>query len=144
MENEVSRVLYCSKISRDRPAQAVTTDLLDILLCSRKENLTHDVTGVLVTNHKVYLQVIEGPSAVVKNLIGHIACDQRHLDFKIVGQQTSDIRLFQEWSLAAISTGKGQEAEDFLFPSFGGRSDETAIHAFCSSLRRYLLKTRTL
>ena len=144
MESEVSRVLYCSRVGKDRLAKDFSMDLVDILLCSRKENLDHEVTGVLVTNQRAYSQVIEGPSSVVRTLIGHIACDLRHSEFRIISQESSDTRLFQEWSMAAISTEKGQEAEGFLFPSFSGQSDATAVHVFCTALRRYLLKTRTL
>lgn len=135
----IYRLLYSSKIPKSRTANEIEDDIEVILRNSRIWNSSAGITGVLVTNKKMYSQIIEGPSAVIKNLIGHISCDPRHQDVRIVSNHKSDKRIFENWSMAFIRTTRDLEAETFLFPSGNGQSNIMAISAFCTSVRNHIL-----
>ena len=57
---------------------------------------------MLVTNTRMYSQVIEGPTSAVKDSIGHIACDGRHRNVRIISSHGSEERIFESWSMAFI------------------------------------------
>lgn len=139
MEQGVCRILYRSVVGANKSATDIGLELGEILLTSRRQNPVHGITGVLATNQKVYAQVLEGPSEAVTELIGHIACDHRHQDFRMVSHEIVEARLFQEWSMALISTVQYHGADDQFFPDITEQTDLAAVSLFCDSLRRHLL-----
>ena len=134
------RLLYCSKIPRSKSSNQIDDDIEIILRKSREENQRFGITGVLVTDRKMYSQVIEGPPPVIKHLIGRISCDDRHGDIKIVSYHNSQTRVFREWSMAFLATTRNLEAEDHIFPTSDAGSNILAISSFCSSVRNCLLE----
>lgn len=137
---QIYRILYSSQIPRQRSATDIEDDIESILRWSRDKNPTLGVTGALVTNKRMYAQIIEGPSSVVKDLLGHIACDTRHHEVRIINCHKSDKRIFEDWSMAFIRTNRNLEAEAYLFPSGNEQSNIMAISAFCMSVRNHIAK----
>jgi hypothetical protein len=52
--------------------------LIDILNSARKNNLKHNVTGVLLYSEGVFIQVLEGNEADVDVIFSKIQADARH------------------------------------------------------------------
>ncbi|WP_168796571.1 BLUF domain-containing protein [Arthrobacter echini] len=75
-------------------------ELGDLLALSRRNNADADLTGVLLYRSGQFLQVIEGPSDVLRERMSIIAADPRHLDVRILFQETIDERHFPDWTMA--------------------------------------------
>ena len=108
---DILRLLYCSRVPRFKSTNEIEDDIEIILRASRAENPHFGVTGVLVTNKRMFSQVIEGPPRLIKDLIGHISCDVRHEHMKIIGFHKSDKRIFREWSMAFLATNRDLEID---------------------------------
>ncbi|HEY1058165.1 MAG TPA: BLUF domain-containing protein [Limnobacter sp.] len=99
------RLLYSSQAKPD-----THSDLLeDILLTSRKNNAALNITGVLVHGGGMFMQVLEGPEAVVLRLYVKILDDKRHTDSRIIHITPTSTRLFPNWTMGVI------EAEPLTF-----------------------------
>lgn len=133
------RILYSSKIPSSRSPDQVEKDIEAILRASRDWNVDTGITGVLVTNKRMYTQIIEGPALLVKDLIGHIACDKRHQDIRIISNHQSHKRIFNDWSMAFVRTNRDLQTEAYMFPSGDGQSNIMAVSAFCMSVRDHVL-----
>ena len=133
------RVLYSSKVPKSRTSDEIENDIEAILRASRGWNVEAGITGVLVTNKRMYAQIIEGPALVVKDLLGHIACDKRHNDIRIISSHKSDKRIFNDWSMAFVRTNRNLQAEAYMFPSGDEQSNILAVSAFCTSVRDHVL-----
>ncbi len=139
MLSDVYRVLYYSKIAATKSLAVLSRELEDILLVSRVENSACGITGVLVTDQKMFAQIVEGPADPIRRLIGRIAGDTRHYDFKIISSGFTAERIFQEWSMAIISSKPNQAINDQFFPDLDLQLDTYAVSVFCTSLRHHLL-----
>ncbi len=139
LDDCVYRVLYSSAVPRSRSADEVERDLELILRASRRYNSDFGITGVLVTNKRMYCQVIEGPRLIIQKLVGHIACDTRHCCLRIISRHSAQQRIFADWSMAFVRTNRDLEAEAYFFPSTNEASAVTAISAFCISVRKHVL-----
>lgn len=133
------RILYSSKVPKSRAPDEVEDDIEAILRASRGWNIDVGITGVLVTNKRMYAQIIEGPALVVKDLLGHIACDRRHSDVRIISSHHSDKRIFTDWSMAFVRTNRDLQAEAYMFPTGDEQSNILAVSAFCMSVRDHVL-----
>ena len=80
---------------------AIDQAMLDsILLASRRNNVRADVTGLLVTGGKRFLQVLEGPDQAVLATYARIQADPRHRGFVLITCQAVSERAFGTWSMA--------------------------------------------
>lgn len=75
-------------------------ELAALLELSRKNNARSQLTGMLIYGGRHFLQVIEGPSDVLRERMSIIAADARHLDVRVLFQETIDQRQFPEWTMA--------------------------------------------
>jgi hypothetical protein len=89
------RIIYTSQASE----QFSKRGLLDLLHESRAFNTIDEVTGVLMHRKGNFLQVLEGESEAVGNLLTRILRDPRHNDIKIIMDSTVDRRLFSNWTM---------------------------------------------
>jgi hypothetical protein len=140
-ERDLYRLLYSSRARPLPPPSVAAIDILDILRTSRRSNPAYGITGVLLTNGRLYSQLLEGPEAAIKNLFGHISCDGRHRDIKIISHHPSERRFFREWSMAHVEETAGGDVIGALFPQSDGQSDIIGISQFCTVVRRHLLAT---
>jgi hypothetical protein len=70
-----------------------------ILLTARRNNARDQITGALICQHDLYLQLLEGPEAAVEARYLGIARDDRHLEVvKRVSRPVTD-RLFPSWAM---------------------------------------------
>lgn len=91
-------------ISSSRPgAQPVD---LDALLVQAQANNSRDaVTGLLFTDGRRFLQVLEGAEAMVEAAFTRIKADPRHSAVVLLARRTIDRREFGSWSMARRAFG---------------------------------------
>lgn len=79
---------------------------------SRKKNRTLDITGLLLFDRPFFLQIIEGPTDSINQLIADILADERHRDVDIiyVNEELAD-REFARWNMGCKILGNGLPEE---------------------------------
>lgn len=76
-----------------------TATLAGILLDARRCNLRDDITGSLVCRQDIYLQLLEGPPALVEACFERIGRDDRHVDIRVLSRSDTPDRLFPGWAM---------------------------------------------
>jgi len=93
------RLAYLSSACRPAPE-----DLEAILAASRRNNDAEGITGMLLFDSDVFLQVLEGARAAVSACFLRIARDPRHRDVEVLNACNVDERLFADWSMHYVPT----------------------------------------
>jgi hypothetical protein len=91
---DMVRLVYAS-----RPFGFDDSILNGILIQARHNNSRRDITGALICRADVYLQLLEGPEAAVKETYSHIARDDRHLEVKQLLVEPATDRMFPGWAM---------------------------------------------
>ncbi len=86
-------------IYRSQPFGFDTAMLAGILSAARRNNPQWEITGALICRHDVYLQLIEGPSASIRELYARILDDDRHTDVRLLLEEDMGQRLFPAWAM---------------------------------------------
>jgi hypothetical protein len=120
--------------SRWTPAATRDLDLTlqQIVSASIQNNRLCAVTGFLIAQDGVFLQLLEGPSRGVAETYGRITPDPRHSDVRMICDVQGASRLFQHWNMAGVSqTGTplneaalDADAARALLLSVAGQEDE--------------------
>ncbi|ABI66865.1 BLUF domain protein [Maricaulis maris MCS10] len=96
----LSRLTFFSrrawKVGADPAARRV---LEDILAAGRRNNPARGITGVLVVDDDMFIQVLEGPRARITETFLRIASDPRHCDLVLAGMAEIDERRFDTWQV---------------------------------------------
>jgi hypothetical protein len=96
------RLIYAS-----RAAQAVNHDTLSALMkASRARNLAAGITGVLIFNDGVFLQLLEGGRNAVSALYNRITRDERHHDVVLLSYDEVAERRFTGWSMGQANLSR--------------------------------------
>jgi hypothetical protein len=96
LDNSPYHVLY-----RSRATQAPTeADLQALLEWSRTYNAQHQITGLLLYSDGQFVQLFEGPEAVVRPLFARIQADPRHTQVVTVSEGPGPQRWFADWHMA--------------------------------------------
>ncbi|MCR9218983.1 MAG: BLUF domain-containing protein [Alphaproteobacteria bacterium] len=128
MAERIRRVVYRSKAC-ETPTE---DDLWALLDDARARNQAVGLTGVLLYDEGAYLQVLEGRPEAIDRLLASIACDPRHVDMTILGDESDRPRLFGDWSMAFIPWDAETERRMHGLGSFRGL-DALAREAGASS-----------
>ena len=75
-------------------------ELLDILKVSRENNISSEVTGLLLYKGGNFMQVLEGPDEMVTALYEKIKTDPRHKDVSVISREQIQARQFHAWEMA--------------------------------------------
>jgi len=107
------RLLYASEAT-----DPLTPDSVQALVDhAREANARRNLTGLLVFDHRAFLQTLEGQREVVSDAYNRIAADRRHRRVVLMDVQPVDERLFTGWSMGfAAADAMGREQ----FLRFGG------------------------
>jgi hypothetical protein len=91
---DVFRAIYTS-----RPFGFDDATLMGILMNARRLNARDGITGALICRADIYLQWLEGSEEKVRQTIGRIERDDRHLEVKVhVAERVAD-RKFGDWAM---------------------------------------------
>ena len=86
-------------------------DVPRIIAKSRQNNALDGVTGLLWSDGKRFLQVLEGPADSVSTTFARIKSDPRHRAIVILHDREIDARQFGSWTMA--QRGVGDTADTF-------------------------------
>lgn len=86
-------------IYRSQPFGFDNAMLAGILSSARRNNPRDDITGALICRHDLYLQLIEGPPALIDALYARIAVDDRHGDVRLLLTDDVAERMFPAWAM---------------------------------------------
>lgn len=92
------RVIYVSSVADSNDHTALPT----IIRQAQANNEAHDLTGLLVFNHRYYLQAIEGSRVAVNRLLANLYRDPRHHNMLIISFDDIDRRVFSDWSMRFV------------------------------------------
>lgn len=95
MTEELLSVAYSSEATRPYSEG----ELRDMLGASRAHNALVGVTGMLVYRDGRFLQVVEGPQTVTRELLARIVTDTRHENIRILMSQIIRRRSFADWTM---------------------------------------------
>jgi hypothetical protein len=99
---ELRRIAYTSHAIE----QFSKRNLLDLLHYARAFNKIDNITGVLMHRKGAFLQVLEGSSEDVGDLLSRILSDPRHNKIKIILDASVDRRLFSNWTMGCADFDK--------------------------------------
>jgi hypothetical protein len=100
------RCLYASRMQKALNAAAQN----DILESSRKNNVKHGITGVLLSTGSVFVQLLEGGREEVSKLYNQIIGDPRHKDVVLLVYEEITERRFEGWSMGQVNLGSINQA----------------------------------
>lgn len=103
------RLTYISRYN----ANNANIEVARILEQSRRNNANNGITGALVMNEKYFLQVLEGPRAVINTLLQKLFKDERHTSLRIVECHEVEQRRWSKWSMQYLMLND-QHNEDVL------------------------------
>jgi len=75
-------------------------ELLDLLKTSRENNVSKDITGLLLYKSGNFMQALEGPAEIVEALYEKIKLDPRHKDVSVISREQITTRQFSAWEMA--------------------------------------------
>lgn len=90
-------------VSSARPDAGVV-DPSAILSVSRSNNTRDGITGLLYSDARRFLQVLEGPTQKVEEAFGRIGGDVRHRAIVVLSRRIIDAREFGDWAMAHQSS----------------------------------------
>lgn len=74
-------------------------ELIQLLEVSRRKNVLHNITGLLLYRDGNFMQMLEGEEAVVRETHACILRDPRHRGSITLLQQNIAARAFSDWSM---------------------------------------------
>src|ERR1700743_1790818 len=90
--------------SRSRiPASERKRELGDIFSTARSGNKKIDVTGALLITDDEFVQTLEGPEPVVRDLYAKIYKDKPHEHVEVLQEGTVAERVFGRWAMAKVA-----------------------------------------
>lgn len=87
--------------------------LIDILNSARKNNIKHNITGVLLYSEGVFIQVIEGDEAGVDLAFAKIEKDFRHKNIITLIDQPIQHKSFADWAMG-FATLRPDKVNDLI------------------------------
>lgn len=101
------RLKYVSRFARPLSASAVE----EIVRLAAANNERVGVTGVLLAQGDVFMQILEGPREAVDRIFARIERDDRHVDVVVLRRTSSTSRLFGDWSMRLLDLGPDARRE---------------------------------
>ena len=93
-------LLYVST-AREGLSEAEVASIADSAAVKNAEN---EITGLLAYNSHSFMQLLEGSSSVVHNVMQTISRDERHSNIVYIRQQHRDNRECPDWSMQSLIT----------------------------------------
>ena len=130
------RIIYMSESLMPQGNAEFASAINEILDYSRGWNDENLVTGALMFSVGRFAQVLEGPDKTIKELFGHIACDNRHHSLILLEHGAIAERAFENWSMAYTDGG---EQLDLIFASLSDPSRSSKAAAILAMLRHVVV-----
>jgi hypothetical protein len=83
---------------------------IDILRQSRANNGLNGISGILLSDGRRFLQVLEGTPEAIAHVFARISADPRHGDVKSLYDERDSRRIFSGWTMASMSDARQIDA----------------------------------
>ena len=113
-------------------------ELEEILQHARGSNAMKGITGALIYVDGVFLQILEGETDTVQELMARISKDVRHETVTVLKQGEISCATFSDWKMAYVSATPQQVAE------WAGLSGTIAIPEILTDMRQDPQRTAQL
>lgn len=98
------RLFYTSRVV---DTSAATLDAIVELAMKRNEQ--NGVTGVLCSNSRIYMQILEGERTIVNALYGKLMGDLRHKDLTLLAYDEIEERSFGAWTMGRVQMSQAHQ-----------------------------------
>jgi hypothetical protein len=92
-------------VSRNLLGPGSSDEMLDIRAKSLARNSEWELFGLLIVTPAHFVQVIEGSSQAVKELVEILAADVRHTDLVTLDDRPIARRTFRRWTMLTFTAG---------------------------------------
>lgn len=131
----LARLLFFSRRAWDAKGGVDSDQVLaSILAAGRRNNPVDGVSGVLIVDDDLFVQVLEGPKSALTKTFRKIAMDPRHKDVVLAGMVEAGSRLYEGWNVC-VRRAPGSSAR----PAWFACPDVTTFEAFNIGVGRLLL-----
>ena len=124
----LAQLVYVSRSNASASARARLDDLRSILSSSRRNNSRDGLTGFLICDGDLFVQILEGAPETVSATYDRITRDERHRQPTLLSRRDVGRRTFPEWSMGGVSRSL-EHTEIFLRNGFSGPLDPQRITA---------------
>jgi hypothetical protein len=100
-------IAYVS-FSRKKLSEMELDELLNEV---RPKNFANGVTGLLLYNDEIFIQVIEGEAEIIESLYNRLQTDNRHTNVVKILEEKINQRSFPEWSMGYQKLSKEESKE---------------------------------
>jgi hypothetical protein len=107
--------MFIQLIYVSSPVDEVTQAVRDFIPVAHEKNTEHDITGMILSGKKFYLQVLEGKKEAVNQLYRNIVRDRRHSNCTLLRYTETKTREFSEWSM--IHTTEEEIQTSYISPT---------------------------
>jgi len=114
------------------------SDVEKILAAARAKNLERRITGFLLFDGTMFMQLIEGPPRAVRDLFDALRADTRHQTVQKIYEGEAAVRLFSNFSMAFAHLGGEADLD------FGGTLSRRDARALARTLRANPTPIRTV
>lgn len=121
----VKQLLY---ISTATPGSVI--DIPRILAASLRNNRRSGVTGLLWTDTRRFLQVLEGEEATVRETFERIKADERHRAIVVLQDRDIAAREFGNWDMARRGPADTTDAFDLRMRGYLAKADPAVRGTF--------------
>lgn len=121
LDSSLEHLVY---LSSARPKLSAV-DVRAILGSAQMRNRRRDVTGVLLFTGRHFVQVLEGRSADLDDLLKIIVSDTRHAGLNVFSREQIAQRCYGTWAMAFIESLDDADAVDEFF--LGTTTDRTKL-----------------
>ena len=99
----MEQIVYTSRASKG----ATSADLFNIIEVSARNNPDREVTGFLIATRSEFLQLVEGPTERLEELLSVLKRDPRHCRIQILLRDPIQERHFPAWKMQRFDTASG-------------------------------------
>ena len=126
--NDVRQILYVSLST----AAGDKVDLAGILRQSRHNNALDGITGLLWSDGRSFMQVVEGPRSSVAATYARVYADTRHHALRILDDRLIDAREFGSGNMVHRRAGEPADAYDAMMLRLLAKASESVRDQFAN------------
>jgi hypothetical protein len=99
---------------------------IELLQEARAFNAQHHITGMLLYKDMSFMQLLEGPENIVKDLFSRIENDHRHTRVEALLEESISDRQFSHWSMGFANLRKTSLSQEQGYTDFL-KNDESLL-----------------
>jgi len=120
-------------------AAPLSDDEIGALLTQARANNERDgITGALLYHRERFVQIVEGPEAVVRDRFAAIATDPRHRSLQVMRERRILERQFPQWTMGFRESSDSSVKQLAGFEDFFGRTGRSRIEHAENEAQQFL------